>query len=92
MGMVWILLPASLFLAALFVGAFRWAVRSGQFDDPDREALRALFQESDPQATARCESAPVLDNHHTANHHTVTGGPAGRRRAPEENALHVHRS
>ena len=40
------LIPAALFLGALGLGAFLWALRSGQFEDMDGAAYRAL--EDDP--------------------------------------------
>jgi len=47
MAILYLLVP----LAALIVGvalvAFRWAVRSGQFDDLETPPLRVLFEESD---------------------------------------------
>jgi cbb3-type cytochrome oxidase maturation protein len=36
------LIPAALFLGLLGLGAFIWALRSGQFDDLDGAAYRAL--------------------------------------------------
>lgn len=40
------LIPAALVLGALGLGAFLWALRSGQFDDMEGAAYRAL--EDDP--------------------------------------------
>lgn len=36
------LIPAALFLGALGLGAFLWALRSGQFEDLEGAAWRAL--------------------------------------------------
>jgi len=47
LGIVYLLLPASLLLAAVFVLAFRWAARAGQFDELDTEASRILFDNRD---------------------------------------------
>ena len=44
-ALVW-LIPAALFLGALGLLAFLWALRSGQFDDLEGAAYRAL--EDDP--------------------------------------------
>lgn len=41
------LIPAALFLGLLGLGAFLWALRSGQFDDLDGAAHRVLFDEDD---------------------------------------------
>lgn len=39
------LIPAALFLGGLGLGAFLWALRSGQYDDPDGAAVRILADE-----------------------------------------------
>jgi cbb3-type cytochrome oxidase maturation protein len=40
------LIPAALFLGALGLGAFLWSLKTGQFDDLEGAAYRAL--EDDP--------------------------------------------
>ena len=48
------LIPAALFLGALGLGAFLWALKSGQFEDLDGAANRILFDDdSDPPGSAR---------------------------------------
>ena len=42
MGIVYILLPASLLLALVFVGIYVWSVKDGQFDDLETPSLRML--------------------------------------------------
>lgn len=42
MGIIFVLLPASLLLALIFLAAYLWSVRTGQFDDLETPALRAL--------------------------------------------------
>ena len=54
MGIVYVLLPVSLLLAAMGVLAFTWAARGGQFDELDTEASRILF-EDDWQTSAAKE-------------------------------------
>jgi len=39
------LIPAALFLGILGLGAFLWALRSGQFEDLDGAAMRILNDE-----------------------------------------------
>ncbi|BCH25297.1 cbb3-type cytochrome oxidase assembly protein CcoS [Mesorhizobium sp. L-8-3] len=39
------LIPVALFLGGLGLGAFLWALRSGQYDDPDGAAVRILADE-----------------------------------------------
>lgn len=41
------LIPVALFLGLLGLGAFLWALRSGQFDDLDGAALRILNDDDD---------------------------------------------
>jgi cbb3-type cytochrome oxidase maturation protein len=40
-----ILIPAALFLGLLGLGAFLWALRSGQFEDLDGAAERILYDD-----------------------------------------------
>lgn len=42
------LIPIALFLGLLGLGAFIWAVRSGQYDDPAGAANRILVDEDKP--------------------------------------------
>jgi cbb3-type cytochrome oxidase maturation protein len=41
------LIPIALFLGLVGLGAFLWALKSGQFDDLDGAAERVLFDEDD---------------------------------------------
>jgi cbb3-type cytochrome oxidase maturation protein len=41
------LIPIAMFLGLLGLGAFLWALRSGQFDDLDGAAERILFDDED---------------------------------------------
>ena len=45
MNIFYLLIGVSLFAALIFLGAFIWAVKSGQFDDNDTPAIRILFDE-----------------------------------------------
>jgi cbb3-type cytochrome oxidase maturation protein len=42
------LIPIALFLGLLGLGAFVWALRSGQFEDLDGAAERILFEDDEP--------------------------------------------
>jgi len=42
-----ILIPAALVLGLLALAALLWALRSGQYDDPDGAAGRILFDDDD---------------------------------------------
>ena len=50
MESLYLLIPLSLIILALAVGIFFWAVKSGQYDDIDREGERILFDEEDEPA------------------------------------------
>jgi cbb3-type cytochrome oxidase maturation protein len=42
---IFVLLPLALLIAAIAVGLFIWAARSGQFDDLETPAVRILFDD-----------------------------------------------
>lgn len=52
-----LLIPIALFLGLLGLGAFLWALKSGQFDDLDGAAHRILFDEDDDAPKPPPESA-----------------------------------
>ena len=45
MNVLLFLIPAALFLGLLGLGAFIWALKSGQFDDLDGAAMRILIDD-----------------------------------------------
>ncbi|TXL71843.1 cbb3-type cytochrome oxidase assembly protein CcoS [Vineibacter terrae] len=45
MNVMLILLPVALLLGGCGLVGFLWALRSGQFEDPDGDAARILFDE-----------------------------------------------
>ena len=45
MSVIFVLILVSMVVAALFLGAFFWAVRSGQYDDTYTPSVRMLFEE-----------------------------------------------
>lgn len=47
MSVLFILLPLALLFAAVFVAAFIWATRRGQFDDLETPPARMLFDDED---------------------------------------------
>lgn len=55
MSVLFILMMASLGVAVLFLFAFLWSVRSGQFDDTGTPPMRILTEEepAKPNATQR---------------------------------------
>jgi len=46
MSVIIILLSASISVAALFLGAFIWSVRTGQYDDEASAPIRMLFDDA----------------------------------------------
>lgn len=60
MSIVFLLLPASLFLAFIALVAYLWATKSGQFDDLDTPSLRILGEDSPaaPPTNKRSDPPP----------------------------------
>lgn len=53
MNIIYVLIPLSVLLMILAIGAFFWAVRNDQFDDLDTPALDILDDEDEPQDRRR---------------------------------------
>lgn len=52
MSVIFVLICASIFVAAIFLGAFLWAVKSGQYEDTYAPSVRILFEDqSKPEAS-----------------------------------------
>ena len=47
MTIIFLLIGISLLVALTFLGAFLWAVRSGQYEDDYTPSVRMLFEEED---------------------------------------------
>ena len=47
MNIIVLLAPFSLLLALAGLGAFWWTCRNGQYDDPDGDAARVLYDHLD---------------------------------------------
>jgi cbb3-type cytochrome oxidase maturation protein len=52
------LIPAALFLGLLGLGAFLWAVKSGQFEDLDGAAERILIDDDVPDDSGSRPGTP----------------------------------
>lgn len=48
METIFVLLPLALLIAAIAVGFFIWAARTGQFDDLETPPVRMLFDDVEP--------------------------------------------
>jgi len=44
-GIIYLLISVSLFIAIIFLLAFFWAAKSGQFEDEQGPAMRILFDD-----------------------------------------------
>jgi len=58
MNIFYLLIGVSLFAALIFLAAFIWAVRNGQFDDQETPARRILFDDDvieEKEADSRIE-------------------------------------
>lgn len=51
MSVIVVLIGFSVFVAGMFLAAFLWAVRSGQYDDRHTPAVRMLFDDDPPPPT-----------------------------------------
>ncbi len=49
MNIFYLLIGVSLLVALIFLGAFIWAVRSGQFDDNETPPMRILFDDDNSE-------------------------------------------
>jgi cbb3-type cytochrome oxidase maturation protein len=88
MSVILILILASLAVALVFLGAFIWSVRSGQYDDTLTPALRMLTDDGTLGAEVSRPTAPAS---HTANsEHSTAHAP--RSRPPASGGLEVERS
>jgi len=47
MGILYLLVPLATLVVGIALMAFRWALRSGQFDDLETPPMRAVFDEHD---------------------------------------------
>lgn len=56
MSVIFLLLIASVSVAALFLGAFLWSVKSGQYDDETSPPMRMLFDPPSPTSNSSTES------------------------------------
>lgn len=74
MDILILLIPIALGLGLLALAAFMWALRSGQFDDPEGASNRILFDDEPPYASAAhrqdAESAPAVESSLENDHHS----------------------
>lgn len=59
MDIMFVLIPISIVLAVAGCIAFRWALRSGQFDDTKTPSMRMVFDEDETPARGDGGSGPT---------------------------------
>lgn len=59
MSVIFLLIPLSILIAVCFLGAFIWAVRSGQYEDTDTPAMRLLLEEKRRQPAPPVKMNPT---------------------------------
>ncbi len=74
METIFVLLPLALLIAAIAVGLFIWAAKTGQFDDLETPAVRILFEDEEPRRPAPAGKDPP---------ETASTKAVPTRRAPE---------
>ena len=57
MPSLYLLIPIAMLLVLVAAALYWWAVRSGQYDDLDREADRILFEDDHPKIVKPSERA-----------------------------------
>jgi cbb3-type cytochrome oxidase maturation protein len=60
MSILFFLIPLSILIAAGFLAAFIWAVRSGQYEDTATPSMRLLLDERHPAAPRRSATVSPL--------------------------------
>jgi cbb3-type cytochrome oxidase maturation protein len=61
MSVLLLLIPLSVLMAAGFLGAFFWAVRSGQYEDTCTPALRILTEDAPPMPRSGAAARPAAN-------------------------------
>jgi cbb3-type cytochrome oxidase maturation protein len=67
-SVIFLLIPLSVLIAAGFLGAFIWAVRSGQFEDTCTPAMRLLMQEREAKRPEGSKPGPSRSTAKKSNH------------------------
>ncbi|MBP7515141.1 MAG: cbb3-type cytochrome oxidase assembly protein CcoS [Flavobacteriales bacterium] len=81
MSVIFLLITASTFVAGVFLVAFIWAVRRGQFDDDLSPAVRILNDYSPPAAASAGPRSPLPERAaNTPNETILTPNPSPRER------------
>ena len=62
MSVILLLIPLSVVIAAAFLAAFIWAVRSGQFEDTCTPSMRLLIDERQPGEPTKTKALSSTKN------------------------------
>jgi len=62
MNVLFILITLSSIVAGIFLFAFIWSVKSGQFDDGHTPAVRILFEDTKPSDADDKEEKQLTEN------------------------------
>ncbi|MCB0259601.1 MAG: cbb3-type cytochrome oxidase assembly protein CcoS [Calditrichaeota bacterium] len=66
MSAMFVLIIASLLIALGFLGAFLWAVKSGQYDDKYTPSVRILLDDEPEEKEPAASSKKPQSNYHTS--------------------------
>jgi len=61
MSVILLLIPLSVIIASVFLAAFIWAVRSGQFEDTCTPSMRLLTEDRQPREP-KSQNLPFTKN------------------------------
>ena len=67
MSVIFLLIPLSIVIAACFLGAFFWAVRTGQYEDTCTPSMRVLLDDAALKSDGCSDSAPKTASERISN-------------------------
>lgn len=62
MEIIYLMVGGSLLIALIFLGAFIWAAKSGQFEEDFAPAVRILFDDAKPTKDSKTEKTKSNGN------------------------------
>jgi cbb3-type cytochrome oxidase maturation protein len=77
MDSLYLLLPLSVVLVLALIALFAWALKSGQFDDLEREGWRVLEESDSAVASAPPNGVGVDTSHNLDNAQSSSNPPSG---------------
>ena len=64
MSVIFLLIPLSVLIATVFLAAFIWAVRSGQYDDTCTPSMRLLLEDPNEGGGKAAADTQISKNEH----------------------------